>query len=106
MKTTLTYTNKFNKNMIPCIYKGSCYWNFIFVDMKNNTFFKSESATIAWLKRMNISQGEFTDKCWNTYDMLKDADVERALVSFFIKDDAKIYNYAANIDLEETGKQM
>ena len=106
MKTTLTYTNKLNKNMIPCIYKGSCYWNFIFVDMKNNTFLKYESATIAWLKRMNISQGEFTDKCWNTYDMLKDADVERALVSFFIKDDAKIYNYAANIDLEETGKQM
>ena len=38
--------------------------------------------------------------------MLKDADIERALVSFFNKDDAKIYNYAANIDLEETGKQM
>lgn len=106
MKTTLTYTNKFNKNMIPCIYKGSCYWTFIFVDMKNNTFFKSEAATIAWLKRMNISQGEFTDKCWDTYDMLKDAEIEHALVSFFTKDDAKVYNYAANIDLKEMSKFM
>jgi len=92
--------------MIPCIYKGNGYWTFIFVDVKNNTFIKSEAATNAWLKRMNISQGEFTDKCWNVYDMLKDADIKRALVSFFTKDDAKVYNYAANIDLEEMGKKM
>ena len=107
MKKKLTYTNKFNKNMIPCIYKGSCCWSFIFVDTKNNTFFKSESATtIAWLRHMGISQSEFTDKCWNTYDMLQDANIKRALVSFFVNDDAKIYSYAYNIDLEEMGKFM
>lgn len=95
----LTLATKYNKNMIPCIIFGEYGWNFIFVDTKNNTCVKDEDVTKFWLKRNSISVSEFTNHCWNEYDSMKEHGIECGLISYFTKDDAKVYNYANGIDV-------
>jgi len=96
---TISITTKYNKNMIPCIIFGEYGWNFIFVDTKNNQCVKSEEATIAWLKRNNITVYEFISHCWNEYDCMKGFCVTCGLISYFDKDDSTVFNYSKSIDV-------
>ena len=102
MAKTLSFTTKFNKNMIPCIIFGEYGWSFIFVDTKTDTFVKSEDATMAWIKRNHISAFEFSNYCWDEYRCMKDNDVKCGLISYFNKDDATVFNYAKTLNLEES----
>ena len=102
----LSITTKYNKNMIPCIIFGEYGWNFIFVDTKNNKYIKDEAVTMAWLKRNGITICEFTRSCWNEYEYMKEHGVECGIISYFTKDDAKVYNYAQSIDVEESYKEI
>ena len=94
-KTTIYLTY-----MTPSIIFGTYGWNFIFVDTKNNTFVKDEDETKAWLLRNNIKPDEFVNHCWNEYYSMKDAGIEYGLISYFTKDDEKIYNYAQTLDVK------
>ena len=102
MAKTLSFTTKFNKNMIPCIIFGDFGWNFIFVDTKNDTFVKNQDVTKAWLKRNAISEYDFSDYCWDEYRSLKDSGLEYGLISYFTKDDSTVYNYAKTIDVKKS----
>ena len=102
MAKTLSFTTKFNKNMIPCIIFGDFGWNFIFVDTKNDKFIKDEDVTKAWLKRNAISEYDFSDYCWDEYRCMKDNGVKCGLLSYFTKDDATVFKYAKTINLEES----
>ena len=102
----ISITTKYNKNMIPCIIFGEYGWNFIFVDTKNNKYIKDEDVTKAWLKRNSITLYEFTNSCWNEYEYMKDRGVEYGLVSYFTKDDSKVFNYAKDIDVEESYNEV
>ena len=103
---TISITTKYNKNMIPCIIFGEYGWNFIFVDTKNNKCIKDEAVMLAWLKRNNITVFEFTNYCLNEYEYMKNIGVECGLISYFIKDDAKVFNYTKDIDVEESYKEI
>lgn len=94
-KTTIYLTS-----MIPCIIFGKYGWNFIFVDTKNNKYARSEDETKAWLLRNNIKPDEFVSNCWAEYNSMKDAEIEYGLISYFTKDDEKIYNYAKTLDVK------
>ena len=94
-------TTKMNKNMIPAIIFGEYGWNFLFVNPKTKEYFKSESATKAWLKGQNISVDSFTVKCWEIYDMFKVDGIEYGLVCFFAKDDKVISKLNHSIDVEK-----
>ena len=102
----ISNTTKYNKNMIPCIIFGEYGWNFIFVDTKNNKYIKDEDVTMAWLKRNGITICEFTRSCWNEYEYMKDNGVECGIIPYFTKDDAKVFNYAEGIDVEESYKEI
>ena len=102
----ISITTKYNKNMIPCIIFGEYGWNFIFVDTKNNKCIKDEDITKIWLNRNHITEYEFTNSCWNEYDDMRDGGVECGLISYFTKDDAKVFNYAQGIDVEEIYKEI
>lgn len=99
MNNKLSITNNYNKNMIPCIFFGEYGWNFIFVDITNNTCVKSEDITKSWLKSNNISESEFTQHCWNEYESMKDCGVDCVLISYFSADDETVYNFAKTIDV-------
>lgn len=99
---TLSITTKFNSNMIPCIFFGEYGWNFIFVDITNNTCVKDEDITKSWLKSNNCSTEEFVDHCWNEYNCMKDYDVDCGLISYFSDNDETVYNFAKTIDVSES----
>ena len=103
---TISITTKYNKNMIPCIIFGEYGWNFIFVDTKNNKYIKDEAVTIAWLKRNGITICEFTRNCWHVYEYMKDGGMNFGLISYFIKDAPKVYNYTLNVDVEESYNEI
>lgn len=99
---TLSITTKFNSNMIPCVIFGEFGWNFIFVDTNTNKCVKNEDITKSWLNNNNISESEFTQHCWNEYYSMKEYGVEFGLLSYFSKDDEKVYNFAKTIDVVES----
>lgn len=103
---TLSITTKFNSNMIPCVIFGEFGWNFIFVDTKTNQCVKSEDITKSWLNSNNISESEFTQRCWNEYESMKDCGVDCCLISFFSADDETVYNFAKTIDIVESYKNI
>ena len=102
MAKTLSFTTKFNKNMIPCIIFGEYGWNFIFVDTKNDTFVKDEDLTMDWLDENLITPYEFRNYCWDEYRCMKDNEVKNGLISYFTKDDITVHNYAKTIDVKKS----
>lgn len=92
-------TKTYNKNMTASIIFGDYGWNFVFVDTKNKSWYKDETATMAWLNRNGISTAEFCNTCWNEYYNMKDSGLKCGLISYFTKDDEKIYNLAQNLDV-------
>lgn len=94
-------TTKMNNKMIAAILFGEFGWNFVFVNPKTKEYCKNESATIAWLNKNGINVGDFTNHCWNMYDMCKRGGINCGLVSFFDKDDETIYNLTHSIDVNK-----
>lgn len=97
MKNTTSMT----KNMTPAIIFGNYGWNFVFVDTKAQTWLQSEDATKVWLKKNGITPAEFTNYVWSEYNYMKDSGVKCGLMSYFTKDDEKIYNFAKTIDVNK-----
>lgn len=94
-------TTKMNNNMTGAILFGEFGWNFVFVNPNTKEYYKNESTTKAWLNNNGISIGDFTNHCWNMYDMCKRNGINCGLVSFFDKDDEAIYNLSKSIDINK-----
>ena len=94
-------TTKLNNNMIATIIFGKYGWNFIFVNPKTKEYFKGEQATKVWLTKKGISLNNFSEHCWDLYNMCKSNGIECGMVSYFEKDDEAIYNISKSIDVNK-----